>query len=184
MLIESKLVKDVVSKVFPELKKRTVNIRPSTSITFSGNYWSGGYRNYYAVVKLDTMQIEYIPDDNPLRHINDNVYDIPEGVCVVIHTYSGIRNYGTIVVHPNNMPLNLTSNQPQLSNAEEIVLDVTCSYKNSYGGETNLRQKYAKQKGLTAEEFKAAQLSLKEKGLLDGRFAVTMNGKNARKNTY
>lgn len=79
------------------------------------------------------------------------------------------------------MPLNLISNQPQLSNAEEIVLDVTCSYKNSYGGETNLRQKYAKQKGLTAEEFKAAQLSLKEKGLLDGRFAVTMNGKNARK---
>lgn len=175
MLIESKLVKDVVNKVFPELKKRTVNIRPSTSITFSGNYWSGGYRNYYAVVKLDTMQIEYIPDDNPLRHINDNVYDIPEGFCVVIHTYSGIRDYGTIVVHPNNMPVNLEHKSIELSDNELEVLRCTRMYKSSYAGIKNYRQSQSK---LKLPDWEIAKSSLITKGLLMKNGALSMQGKN------
>ena len=72
----------------------------------------------------------------------------------------------------------MDTSKAALSQAEKIVLCATPFLKSSWGGFPNLRYREAHSKtGITRIEWDTAVDSLQEKGLLDKRKSLTVEGK-------
>lgn len=180
MLVDSKLVGNIIKVAFPDVKKKATRISPQEKVSFGGNYWSEGHCNYYVIVNLADMSTKAIPQDNPLRYINDTVYDIKPGFVVVIHRYCGVREYVEIICHPANMPINLEDKREDFTQDELCVLYFTRCYKASYGGLSNYRYHECKSfNGITSANWELAKTSLISRGLLNKAGALTISGKNS-----
>lgn len=103
MQIGNRTPRDIVKAVFPKFKGRTIGINEADTFQLTDNYWSDGYRCYYGLVHLQSMTGSTFPGDNPMRHIDNEKRVLPAGYVVVKHTYSGSRQYVTIICHPGTV---------------------------------------------------------------------------------
>lgn len=173
---------DLFKSTFPEYKGRNVEI-----IAFSGpkslhSYWSGGYRDYWAIVelstgcKVDLSEMVWAPF---VRMDREYVLSgLVPGYALFQHSYSGTKQYAKVHVLPDNLCKYLPSSQ-SLSWEERVVLAASRSLKSSYAGIKEYRKHEAGAKtGILPAEYDNAKLSLIEKGMLNKAGAITNEGRN------
>lgn len=174
-----------VLPIFQELSnKKTFIIEVVEQVRLSSNYWSGGTRYEYTGVDLVNNKI--IPPDfdeygNPFTHPNVPTVKLEPNMAIVkTGVFCGKHIKPVIYLHPENANKLIKQQDSGLTDNEKIVLRYTKMYKNTYGGETNLRWKEAnREKGISQEDWLAAQKILKEKKMLDKRGAITNAGRNS-----
>lgn len=103
---------------------------------------------------------------------------LPEtGGFVVKHSIFCGKDVGlTVYAHPAILTALLPA-PVVLTDAETIVLCATVALKASYDGRKPRRDEAARH-GVDGAAFDAAQASLRDKGLMDARGAVTPDGRN------
>lgn len=103
------------------------------------------------------------------------------GVMVLKRSTMGCSQFFTLWCHPSDINQGLLPTKIDLTLAEKIVLQATCSLKNTYGGRTNIRFHEANEyTGISQRAWDAAVAALTAKGVLDKRGAVTVEGRNVR----
>lgn len=175
--LEKKDIPQMLLKVFPNYTGKKFQVEQKTKVSLSGAYWDGGSRNEYRAVNMDTGEI--LPADGKLQNPFTPGYavptvEIPPRVCVVEHTIFCGKDLGiTFHVNPSDYQ-NLLPPGEELTEDEKKVLVATRCYKSSYNGQT--RQQMSK---IPLDIWKQASETLKDKGLLDKRGAITNKGRNA-----
>lgn len=175
-------VKKIALAAYPDYNGKKFSVEIAADHLDVRSYWDGGSRNYYVFLRLDTFETMPMPQQSAFDakvEGADRVQLIPGMVCVE-HTYFQGHDLGiTIHVHPENAP-KFISEKPELSRNEQIVLVFTRSYKNSYGGQSNIRFHEATgSKGISLQEWVEAVQSLQAKKMLNKAAAITNEGRNA-----
>ena len=170
-------------------KGRTYQVSVAEEVQLLDNAWSGGSRSSYIGVNLVTGEVLPPQNDeysNPFtgQPGREPIVKLSADRAIVKHSYYCGKDAGiTIYLHPDNVT-KLIPSEEGVGGDEEIVLACSRSYKNSYGGETNLRFKEGnRQHGITQERWDIAKASLIEKKLLSKNGAVTNAGRNVKIST-
>lgn len=168
-----------------------------TTIPSDAGLWSGGTRDTYQLIHLETGRAVTASDNmsspwNAAR--KDQDITLQPGFAVVEHSVFCGKDMGlTFFVHPDNAAKLLPAPSAELTDHEAIVLQATCSYKSSYNGMTRYDMakrdheyswKENKSPFATRGQWDAAKQSLIAKGLLNKAGAVTPAGRNARPSRY
>ena len=119
MEVKSRDMKRLIKATFPDYRKRTLRIEPTTQVRFMDLNWSGGTRSEYRACTITGQSIENrvnmsgpAPWNNPFE---GKIIDLPEGAVVVEGGYfCGKPRQLRVYVHPNDMPKMLTC-YPQLA---------------------------------------------------------------------
>ena len=110
--------------------------------------------------------------------VSEATVDLTEDIVIICHSIFCGKDSGiTIYSHPNNAPKWLPE-KPDLTDNERILLECTKGLKSSYAGIKDYRYHEAKRKGFNGDIDKV-RASLREKGLLNKRNAITDKGRNA-----
>jgi len=176
----------IVRAAYPDYRGRTIQVAVTGGTLDLASYWEGGSRNYFVFVRFADLKAVPMPEQGPYDRpvAGADKYQMRPGIAVVKHTLFQGKDLGiTIYVHPENVnptALPAPDTSSELSWAEVVVLVATTSYKSSYAGVKDYRFSEATRTvGITRAEWDAAKASLQAKRLLDGRGALTMDGKNA-----
>lgn len=173
-------IKQIVSTCFPSYKGKTIKLSSSIPTNLN-SYWDGGSRNYYVFYELTTGKILPVDSNHPIfeRDKPNQLKELPIGILLVKHCIFCGKDLGiTIYAREENFSKMIPKSM-DLSEPEKIVLYFTKSYKNTYGGRTNIRFDYANRKTkITWEQWKDAQIILIEKGLLRKNLSITPEGRN------
>ena len=141
--------------------------------------WEDGSRDFYAVVRLSDMTSVEISQLSVVgNNFNRSGIDflLPEGFAVVEHSIFLGKDAGITIFITEANAMALLPAPVELTENEKKVLGVM-GLKNTYGGQTNVRQR---ESGLTPNVYVETVALLKEKGFLDKRGAITPEGRNAR----
>lgn len=176
-------VKEVALAAYPGYRGRKFAVKVANHPLNVRSCWEGGSRSYYTFVRLDTLATCEVPQQSMFDakiEGADRVQLIPGMVCVEHCIFCGKDMGITIHVHPENAPKLLPDNQTELTRNEKIVLVFTRSYKNTYGGRSNVRFHEAhRSKGISIEDWREAVISLQAKKMLNKAAAITNEGRNA-----
>jgi hypothetical protein len=153
------------------------------TISMTSGYWDGGSKTDYTGVNLETGQILPCNIDepgNPFTNPGTPIVKLQPGFAILAHSIFCGKDSGiTIYVHPENVQ-SLLPAPSKLSGNDRIVLYFTRSHKSSYGGIKNYRFHEAHSRtGITETDWESTKKTLQERGLLDSRGAITVDGKNA-----
>lgn len=175
-------VKKIALAAFPDYKGRKFTIKIENGTIDVRSYWSGGSRDYFVFLRLDNLKTFEIPQQSVFdKKIQgaDAVSLLPGVVCVE-HSYFCGKDMGiTIYVHPDNAPTLITEKK-EITRDEKIVLVFTRTYKNTYGGRTNIRFYEANRNmRISLDQWNSAVQSLKDKKLLNAAGSITNDGRNA-----
>jgi hypothetical protein len=169
-------------------KKFKAEITTQVTIPSDAGLWSGGSRDTYQAVAL-TSGRSVAASDNMSSPWNENrkerTITLVPGLVVVRSTMFCGKDMGlTFYVHPDNATALLPAPTAELTGYEQLVLNATCSLKSSYNGRDRYQMatEYMQGERPTRMQWDDAKTSLINKGLLDKRGAVTVAGRNARKN--
>jgi hypothetical protein len=178
MYVNNNPIRDLCRKAYPDYTGRKFQIEVRAYPINCASYWSGGSGDYFTFMRMDTLEIMSVPQqsafDRKVEGVNE-VSLIPGMVCIK-RTYFCGKDLGCkVYIHPENAPRLLPENV-ELTDLEKTVLRCTRSYKSSYAGISNYRQK---ESGLTIEVWNHTKDSLIRKGLLNRAGALTIDGKNA-----
>jgi hypothetical protein len=99
---------DFVRRLFPDYRKRDVNLLATTRVTFMDLNWSGGTRSTYSIVRLEDNAVASLsawstlaPWENP--HEGSTI-DLKPGFLVVrTGFFCGKVSTMTVYVHPSNL---------------------------------------------------------------------------------
>jgi len=168
-----------VARLLPSYNGREAKIRPDLEegkpFQFQGNYWSGGSRNDYFIVEVVSGKRIALPGINPLAQLDGSAI-IPRGFVVVEKSvFCGKHMPPTIHAHPKDITHALPAPK-EITEEEARCLCATASLKNSYGGETGIRQK---QSGLSLEVWNETKETCIGKGWMKKNGAITREGRNA-----
>lgn len=149
---------------------REAQIRPFRPMS-TPSFWSGGSRDYWAIVDTATMRAIRIEENGSGFTPYDErggigISSLPGGCILVQLTKSGSREY--LYFYGELAPI-LPAPSADLTDDEKTVLRVSKEYKGGF------RRQYAR---LDAAAYDAALESLKAKKLLTGNGAITTEGKN------
>lgn len=181
MYTEDKTLLKIVQRYAPEgFNKRQVQVTPAENVPLTGMNWSGGYKTSYVAVNLQSGASCEFPEPEWNEVYQLRTVKMRTGIAIIAYQWAGLSKYVEVYLHPSNITpqieegANLTANQL-------AILYCTRAYKNSYGGETDLRRKEAGRAGyrLSPEEWAKEQSILHEAGFLDRRGSLTTKGKNA-----
>jgi hypothetical protein len=176
------MIQDIITKTFPDYKGRKITVEVCDYPINCASYWDSGCRDYFRFLCIETMKAsDEMPAqsafDTPVKGID--AIKLEPGIVCVKRTFSGMHEYVSILVHPNNAAKLLPDNNVDLTIDEQIVLVATRSLKSSYAGISNYRFHEARSTGITLERWDAAIASLIAKKFLDKRKAITNEGRNA-----
>lgn len=185
MNINSPETKELVRKAFPQYNGRRISVQPFVGPIRLESYWSGGTRDYYALVSLvpgidlaanvPENGTPFTPDLKPLEVLPAN----GALVCYTMGSYEHV----TIYVNAENLSKMLPA-PVELSRDEKIVLAATAGLKSSYAGIKNYRFHEATERtGIALQNWDAAKAALVSRGLLNKAGAITDAGRNAIGNT-
>lgn len=156
-------------------------------VELQGMAWSGGSKNDYIAVNLQTGETKTMRDPRPWPANQSAMPPVPLPANMAVAKRSTMRgkNMGvTFYIHPENAPRSLPSPEVGqegggLDRDQQIVLIATRSYKPSYAGVKNYRyQEATRQTGITPEAWEAARDALIASGHLNKRGAITPKGRN------
>ncbi len=99
----------MVRKLFPAYRKRNVNVRATTKVTFFDLNWSGGSRSEYHAIDLSNGAARTMSNWNQLApwanpYEGSSVELVPGFAVVKTGYFCGKESTLTIYVHPDNMP--------------------------------------------------------------------------------
>lgn len=147
-------------------------------------YWSGGTRSTYVLVEIATGRTIQ-PNGVAAPHafggtLEGAEVEIPSGYVLREHsTFCGKDHGLTFYVRPADIAP-LLPKKIAVSDDELTVLAATASYKNSYGGRTDIRFTEASEAtGITRQRWNDACASLTAMGMLRANGSITVEGKNA-----
>jgi hypothetical protein len=175
-------VKRIATAAYPNYTGRKFSVEVSNRPIDVRSYWDGGSRDYFVFLRLDNLKTWVMPEQS-INDVKvegaDKVSLVPGMVCVE-HTIFCGKDIGiTIYIHPDNVPKFIEEKQ-ELTIEEKIVLVFTRLYKNTYGGQTNVRYREAvRNTGISLGKWVEAIASLQAKGLLNKAASITNEGKNA-----
>lgn len=181
-------VKAMARKVFPDYTGRKFKLDNSGRPVNVTSYWDGGSRDYFTALNLNTNQVMTVPqngtpfDGGPIA---PNGVIVPEGFMIAEHSIFCGKDTGiTFYVNPKTSTGFLPP-VSSLTDCERVVLEFTSRYKNTYGGETNLRFKEARRATqITVDNWDIAKSDLMREGMLTLSGAITTKGKNALGSMY
>jgi hypothetical protein len=173
-------VDELIRTAFPGLKCQSVEAIVTDSVHFYGTNWDEGNRRDYVIVRLADRKTFRI-DEAPFMErseLHEKTYALPSGFVVIVHV---IGRYEHVEIH--TAAENVTRRLPaptELTEDEEIVLVATRSLKNTYGGETNIRFRRAREHtGIDLHRWETAKATLIARKLLNRAGAITVEGRNA-----
>ena len=178
-------VKELALKAFPDYRGKKfrvegLELKAPRSLT---SYWSGGHRDYWALVNLNNGKVFHVPENGtPFvnRGKSFQIGCLPVGIALVHWSKSGYFESITISVHPNNLNRMALPPISELSENEKMVLKYTRSLKSSYAGISNYRfHEASRETGITLSVWEQTKASLIVKGLLNKAGAITESGRNA-----
>lgn len=184
MRTNDKILVSLANKLSPFTKKvRNITVRPATQVKLDRLNWSDGYKNQYNLVNLVSHENVEFPEPPWNEKPRDRYAKIEEGIALIEFGWRGIGHTITVYVHPNNIVQQLE--HAELTDNERLFLECTASYKNSYGGEKNLRWKEAnrekkrkQEQPITFNEWEEIKTGLILKKLLTKSGALTNSGRN------
>ena len=182
----TKQITDMVRIAFPRYNGRKYRIDNSGRPVNITSYWSGGSRDYFAVVNLETRKVLPVPqngtvfDGGPIA--SDGVV-VPPGYVIIEHSIAMGKDFGiTIYIDPDTA-IKFLPDPVKINDNERIVLEFTRTYKNTYAGIKNYRFYEASKKvGISRDAWNVASDSLKTAKLLNKAGAITTTGRNALEN--
>jgi hypothetical protein len=111
--VSTKDVAAIVRAAFPAYRKKACAIQTATSVTFQDVNWSGGTKNEYVAVALETLRAQARNMAVDMPHLNPfegKTVDIPPGVVVVrAGFFCGQPSRATIYTHPDDMARLITA---------------------------------------------------------------------------
>lgn len=175
------LVKQVADVAFPDYNGRKFKVEIAKTPLNMASYWSGGSRDYWAVVKLDEMKVVSVPAQSAFDRPIDGIerVNLPAGFVAVKHTIFCGKDLGlTFYVSPESSPMFVTAPSEGVTEDQKIVLAYTRSRKSSYAGISDYRFHEAQSKGITRGRWDAAKLQCIKNGWLNKAGAITNDGRN------
>ncbi|RKY80843.1 hypothetical protein DRQ07_05165 [candidate division KSB1 bacterium] len=173
--------KSIALKGFPNYKgfKFSYHICNNPVITVR-SYWDGGSRTYFNFVNFNSSEkLKVLEERKEGLHTCKKVELIP-GWALVEHSFFCGKDTGlTVLFHSSDK--NMLPEKADLTDNEKTVLIATSSYKNSYGGRSNIRFHEARRStGITQSEWDETKKALIKRGLLlknggirsEGRYAI------------
>lgn len=163
--------------------KFQVRVCETVTIPADAGLWSGGSRSQYVGVDMVSYTRYPLSYDNtsPWNEARkEHTVKLEPGKAIVEHSMFCGKDMGLrIYIHPDNAT-KLLPVKVELDPVEQLVLNATASYKSSYNGKDRYQMatEYSKNPP-SRTEWSAAKESLRVKGLLDARGAITVKGKNA-----
>ena len=168
----------IMTRAFPSYAGKKFSIRTVSGTVNCASSWGGGSRSYFRLVALDSPTMSRVV---PAQSMFDRQIDgidtvsIPIGGGIVQHTIFCGRDMGlSLLLAPENATSMLPESEP-VTSAERAVLQATATYKNSYGGRTDIR---FHESSLTREIWDAAQAALIARKLLRSNGSITPEGRN------
>jgi len=163
----------IFAHAFPGYTGKKFKLRPVSGPVNVCSYWSGGSRDYYAIVsqveKFDVPQQSQF--DQQLKGA-DSV-TIPEGACIVQHSIFCGKDHGlTIIIPAERAAALLPAAGPDLTTDQLTVLGITARLK------AFARRETAEREGINAERWAEIVDSLKPLGLLRSNGSITPAGRN------
>ncbi len=171
----------------PGEKYRTTkfSFEVTDTIELINTNWSGGSKNDYVAINLQTGETKPMIDRRPWPQNQSPIppAKLPPNWAVAKRSTFRGKNMGvTFYINPENAPKTLPSPEKEgggLEKDQQIVLIATRSFKPSYGGVSNYRYQEANRKtGITPERWNAAKEALIASGHLNKRGAITPKGRN------
>jgi len=179
-------IQTIVSNTFPSYNGRKIQVSDEVPSTLD-SYWSGGSKNTYVLYHLDQRKAFQLPTNHPYFEADkpNRLDALPDRVVIVKHTIFCGKDLGiTIIANKENMAPMLPKKQ-DLSEDEIIVLRYTERYKNTYGGQTNIRYMEARRDTqITPERWESAKQAMIDKKLLRKNGSITPAGRNAVPSKY
>jgi hypothetical protein len=170
--------------------KFRAHVCESMTIPMDAGLWSGGTREVYSVVDLDTGN-RRLPGQDAApwdRSRKDLEVVLRPGLIVVMHSYFCGKDMGlTFYVHPENAAKLLPA-PVELTVYERTVLRATLHFKSSYMGKDRYEMereecRYSRNKDRvlfpTRTEWDEAKATLITRGMLNKAGAITTKGRNA-----
>src|ERR1700730_5486867 len=126
VFINDHLIRRILKATYPDYRGRKIRIVPQRYPLNFKSYWEGGSRDYFAFVRLDTMQSAAMPAqsafDKDIRGAES--VTLPPGVICVEHSIFCGRDIGIrIHVNPVNLVSMLPESHPALLPAAEPSFD-------------------------------------------------------------
>jgi hypothetical protein len=161
-----------------------VDVREKVSVSGS----EGELHVYHNEITGETKAVrggynEDIISDMPIQQAIAGGIEVPlrqgQSYLKIGHYYEGgTKYYVELFVSPLDAPHVLPPVGVELTEDEKILLQCTIGLKSSYAGIRDLRGYEAKQKGMR-ESPDEVRASLKVKGLMNNKNALTLEGRNA-----
>lgn len=173
-------VKEVIKKAFPGYNGRHITVELFYPMSLA-SYWSGGYRDYFAVVSLDPNQqnIASVPENASGFSAPEQYLETLPLNCALIRWHRGPHDSVSVFVNQDNLAKMLPGAM-EITLPEKIVLAATRGYKSSYAGRKDNRFYEANSyTGISQEMWQKAKESCISKGLLNKAGAITDDGRNA-----
>ena len=158
------------------------------------NFWSGGSKTTYYLIERATGKVSSFPAVEVMKDTTVPTYKLEAGTVLVEHSIFCGKDMGLNITYlQSDMPILPTTEKPSedLSEAEILVLVVTKSYKASHRKDELYRTLRAhiraghidKGSQLVADlngedKYDQVRLSLRDKGYMNKRLALTIEGKN------
>lgn len=182
MRVTTPEVKQLIKRAFPKFNGRRISVEMFRGPMSLASYWSGGYRDYYAVLPLDPARSNAVltapQNGTPFDAGEMKLSALPED-CAVVCLHAGPHESVTVYVNQANLTPMLAA-PVELTGGERTVLSYTAKLKPSYAGISNYRFHEAnRDTGIQPAEWEASKASLIAKGLLNKAGAITDNGRNA-----
>lgn len=174
MHTDSKDVLALVKRAHPRFTGKSCKVEVYKPIV-PASYWSGGYRDYYALVRLNDSD-EVLPvRENGSGFVRDTgvLPNIPKETALIKFTL-GPRCSATVFVNPENMPAALPDSL-ELSTIEQTTLNAIRCFKASY------RREWLALRDIMLDKVIP---SLYEKGLVNKAGAITVKGRNLAQSVY
>lgn len=176
-------VRRIASLAFPAYTGRKFKVDTLTGPKRLDSCWSGGSRDYYVVIDLETGQSVPIPENGTPFSNGGQIFTVDNlprpNIAIVQHTIFCGKDLGiTIYVSPENLNRFALPERPALTLAQRIVLAFTIGRKSSYNGR-NRAEMALYEAGLPLAEWDQAKAELIAMGLLKSNGAVTDSGRNA-----
>ncbi len=171
----------LVHAAFPGYNGRKVSVNPFVGPMTMNSYWSGGSRDYWAVVDMETFKHAEIPENGTMWNPSlGPLKELPLNGAVIRYTMGPYESVGVYVNAANMNQFLLPASTIELAHNHKIVLAATQGLKSSYAGIKNYRFHQAHERtGITLERWEAAKAQLIKDGYLNKAGAITDNGRNA-----
>ena len=164
----------IFRSAFPGTNFRSVTVTVFRGPMTLASYWSGGFRDYFAIVPIDV-------GSGKVASVRENgsgftgetlaLSELPAGFALACHSY-GPRARGTLYVAAENVTPMLPAPGPVSPWVETAVLACVCSLK------AFARREQAARLGIGAAEYDATIAALKAKRLLSAVGGATPEGRN------